>query len=94
MSAALSLPSEVVGHGFITKDGMKMVRSISITLDPFELVKEYGPGAMRYYFLRRVESSRDGDFSNQRFVDIVNADLANSLGNPVVPFNQPGPKEQ
>lgn len=81
MSAGLSLPSKVVGHGFITKNGMKMGKSLGNTLDPFELVEEYGSDAVRYYFLRGVEFGRDGDFSNQRFVDIVNADLANSLGN-------------
>lgn len=81
MSAAMPLPRRVVGHGFITKDGLKMGKSLGNTLDPGQLVDTYGTDAVRYYFLRAVEFGRDGDFSEQRFVDIVNADLANSLGN-------------
>lgn len=81
MSAGFPLPRRVVGHGFITKDGMKMGKSLGNTLDPGDLVDNYGSDAVRYYFLKAVEFGRDGDFSEQRFVDIVNADLANSLGN-------------
>lgn len=81
MSAGLPLPRRVIGHGFITKDGLKMGKSLGNTVDPSELVDTYGADAVRYYFLRAVDFGRDGDFSEQRFVDIVNADLANSLGN-------------
>lgn len=81
MSAGLPLPNRVIGHGFITKDGMKMGKSLGNTLDPNALVETYGSDAVRYYFLRAVDFGRDGDFSEQRFVDVVNADLANSLGN-------------
>lgn len=81
MSAGLPLPRRIVGHGFITKDGMKMGKSLGNTLDPHTLVQTFGADAVRYYFLRGVDFGRDGDFSEQRFIDIVNADLANSLGN-------------
>lgn len=81
MSAGLPLPRRVIGHGFITKDGMKMGKSLGNTLDPNQLVATYGSDAVRYYFLKAVDFGRDGDFAEQRFVDIVNADLANSLGN-------------
>lgn len=81
MSAGLPLPRRIVGHGFITKDGLKMGKSLNNTLDPNALVSAYGSDAVRYFFLRAVDFGRDGDFSEQRFVDIVNADLANSLGN-------------
>lgn len=81
MSAGLTLPKRVIGHGFITKDGMKMGKSLGNTLEPNALVETYGSDAVRYYFLRAVDFGRDGDFSEQRFVEIVNADLANSLGN-------------
>lgn len=81
MSAGLPLPKRVVGHGFITKDGMKMGKSLGNTLDPNQLVETYGSDAVRFYFLKAVDFGRDGDFAEQRFVDIVNADLANSLGN-------------
>lgn len=81
MSAGVELPGKVFGHGFITKDGTKMGKSLGNTVDPRKLVGDYGADAVRYYFLKAVDFGRDGDFSERRFVDVVNADLANSLGN-------------
>ncbi len=81
MSAGLPLPDRVFGHGFLTKDGLKMGKTLGNTIDPFALVKQYGADAVRYFFLKEIEFGRDGDFSESRFVEILNADLANSLGN-------------
>lgn len=81
MSAGLPIPDRVFGHGFLTKDGHKMGKSLGNVLDPFELVDRYGSDAVRYYFLKEIEFGRDGDFNQTRFINIVNADLANDLGN-------------
>ncbi|CAH2064055.1 unnamed protein product [Thlaspi arvense] len=81
MSAGLNLPKMVFGHGFLTKDGMKMGKSLGNTLEPFELVQKFGPDAVRYFFLREVEFGNDGDYSEDRFIKIVNAHLANTIGN-------------
>ncbi|XWS66017.1 hypothetical protein CRYUN_Cryun05aG0164000 [Craigia yunnanensis] len=81
MSAGLSLPKMVFGHGFLTKDGMKMGKSLGNTIEPNELVHKFGPDAVRYFFLREVEFGNDGDYSEDRFVNIVNAHLANTIGN-------------
>jgi methionyl-tRNA synthetase len=81
MSADLSLPKMVFGHGFFTKDGRKMSKSEGNTIDPQALVDRYGAEALRYYFLKSFEFGQDGDFNETRFVEIVNADLANGLGN-------------
>ncbi len=81
MSAQLPLPKQVFGHGFLTKDGRKMGKSLGNTLDPFELVDKYGSDAIRYYFLKEIEVGEDGDFNETRFINTVNADLANDLGN-------------
>ena len=81
MSAGLPLPDRVFGHGFLTKDGQKMGKSLGNTLDPLALVNQYGADAVRFYFLKEIEFGRDGDFSETRFVNVLNADLANDLGN-------------
>lgn len=81
ISADLPLPKKVFGHGFLTKDGEKMGKSLGNTLDPFILVEKYGSDAIRYYFLKEVELGKDGDFNETRFINILNADLANDLGN-------------
>ncbi|ASC69127.1 Methionine--tRNA ligase [Halomicronema hongdechloris C2206] len=81
MSAGLPMPGRVFGHGFLTKDGQKMGKSLGNTLDPFVLVSTYGADAVRYYFLKEIEFGKDGDFSEPRFISVLNADLANDLGN-------------
>jgi len=81
MSAGLPLPGRVFGHGFLTKDGQKMGKSLGNTLDPLALVDQYGADAVRFYFLKEIEFGRDGDFNETRFINVLNADLANDLGN-------------
>jgi methionyl-tRNA synthetase len=81
MSAGLPLPGKVFGHGFLTKDGQKMGKSLGNVIDPVALTQRYGSDAVRYYFLKEIEFGRDGDFNETRFVNILNADLANDLGN-------------
>ena len=81
MSAGFALPGQVFGHGFLTKDGLKMGKSLGNVLDPVALVEAYGSDAVRYYFMREVPFGQDGDFSEERFRNIVNANLANDVGN-------------
>ncbi len=81
MSANLPLPKQIFGHGFLTKDGLKMGKSLGNTLDPVALVQQYGADAIRYYFLKEIDFGRDGDFSEERFINVINANLANDLGN-------------
>jgi methionyl-tRNA synthetase len=81
LSAGMPTPGQVFGHGFLTKDGQKMGKSLGNVIDPVELANRYGSDAIRYYFLKEIEFGRDGDFNEVRFVNILNADLANDLGN-------------
>ena len=81
MSAELPLPIQVFGHGHLTKDNQKMGKTLGNTLDPIDLVNRYGADAVRYYFLKEIEFGRDGDFNEVRFRNVLNADLANDLGN-------------
>lgn len=81
MSAGLPIPQRLFGHGFLTKDGQKMGKTLGNTIDPVALIDRYGSDAVRYYFLKEIEFGRDGDFNETRFINIVNADLANDLGN-------------
>ena len=45
------------------------------------MIKKYRSDPLRYYFLREIPSTADGDFSERRFKELYNADLANGLGN-------------
>jgi len=81
MSAKLLLPKSLVVHGYLTVDGQKMSKTLGNIIDPFEIIKKYGSDALRYYLLREIPSFGDGDFSERRFKELYNADLANGLGN-------------
>ncbi|GLI58657.1 hypothetical protein VaNZ11_000399 [Volvox africanus] len=81
LSAGLPVPQRVYGHGFLTKDGLKMGKALGNTLDPQVLVATYGADAVRLYFMKEIVFGQDGDFSEVRFRDVVNAALANNLGN-------------
>lgn len=81
LSAQLPLPKSIYVHGFITVEGQKMSKTIGNVLDPFALVEKYGVDSLRYYFLREVPTTGDGDFSNHRMDELYSADLANTFGN-------------
>ncbi len=81
MSAGLDVQHRVFAHGFLTVDGQKMSKSLGNVIDPFHLVETFGADAVRYFFLREVSFGNDGDYSNEKLVNRVNADLANNLGN-------------
>lgn len=81
MSAGMPLPRKVFGHGFLTKDGHKMGKTLGNIIDPVELAEKYNPESVKYYFLRDIVFGRDGDFTDEGFVQVLNSDLANNLGN-------------
>ena len=81
LSLNLPLPKTILVHGFITSGGQKMSKSLGNVVDPFELVIKYGADALRYYLLREIPSTKDGDFTIEKFEERYNADLAKGLGN-------------
>ena len=81
LSAGLELPAKVFGHGFLTREGQKMGKSLGNVLDPAQLLDRCGRDAVRWYLLRDIPFGDDGDFQQQRFSDLVNNDLANTIGN-------------
>jgi len=81
MSADLPLPKHICTHGFLTKDGLKMGKSLGNVVEPIPLVEAFGSDAVRYYFGACLSFGEDGDFSYENFIKKVNAALANELGN-------------
>jgi methionyl-tRNA synthetase len=81
LSLGLELPKTIFVHGFITADGQKMSKSLGNVVDPFELVEKYGVDAVRYFLLREIPATEDGDFSYEKFIERYNGDLAKGLGN-------------
>lgn len=81
MSAGLPNSRQIFIHGFITVNGQKMSKSLGNVVSPFELVEKYGADAVRYYLLREIPSTEDGDFTYEKFKQRYNSDLASGLGN-------------
>ncbi|MBA4601235.1 methionine--tRNA ligase [Thermoactinomyces mirandus] len=81
MSLDLPLPKKVFGHGFFQVMGEKMSKSKGNVIDPVPLIDRFGLDSVRYYLLREVPFGTDGVFTPDAFVERVNADLANDLGN-------------
>ncbi|MFH1894315.1 MAG: methionine--tRNA ligase [Patescibacteria group bacterium] len=85
----LKLPKNIFVHGFVTSGDQKMSKSLGNVADPFELVKKYGStsspqagaDAVRYFLLREIPAAEDGDFTEGKFIERYNADLAGGIGN-------------
>ncbi|MBI4991798.1 MAG: methionine--tRNA ligase [Candidatus Harrisonbacteria bacterium] len=81
LSAKLLLPKSIYVHGHILVGGEKMSKTVGNVVDPFGLVQKYGTEAVRYFLLREIPSTDDGDFTYEKFEERYNGDLANGLGN-------------
>lgn len=81
MALDLPLPKKVFAHGWILMKDGKMSKSKGNVVNPVTLIDRYGLDALRYYLLREVPFGSDGVFTPEAFVERVNFDLANDLGN-------------
>lgn len=81
LAAGLPLPERVWAHGFISLAGERFSKSAGVTLQLNEAIARYGPDAFRYYLLRDVPFDGDGSFSWERFAEVYESELANTLGN-------------
>ncbi|MEE3776259.1 methionine--tRNA ligase [Campylobacter sp. CX2-4080-23] len=81
MSLDLPMPVSVAAHGWWTRDGVKMSKSLGNVVNPKEVADAYGIDAFRYFLLREVPFGQDGDFSQKALIDRINSELSNDLGN-------------
>lgn len=81
MALDLPLPKKVFAHGWLLMKDGKMSKSKGNVVDPVTLIDRYGLDALRYYLLREVPFGSDGVFTPEGFVERINFDLANDLGN-------------
>ena len=81
MALDLPLPKQVFGHGWLLVDGGKMSKSKGNVVDPVTLVNSFGVDPVRYYLLKEIPFGSDGLFNNEIFINKINSDLCNDLGN-------------
>jgi len=68
-------------HGYWNSDASKMSKSLGNVIRPLDLKDKYGLDAFRYFLLRDMVFGLDSNFSEEAFVQRLNSDLANDLGN-------------
>ena len=68
-------------HGYWVVDQSKMSKSLGNVVKPLELKDKYGLDPFRYFLLREMVFGLDSNFSEEGFVQRINSDLANDLGN-------------
>ena len=81
MAAELPLPKHLLVHGWIKMGAQKMSKSLGNVIDPVVLHDAYGTDAVRYYLLRRIAITQDGEFSIADLEQCITSELANDLGN-------------
>ncbi|WP_110926070.1 methionine--tRNA ligase [Bacillus massiliglaciei] len=81
MALDIPLPKKVFAHGWLLMKDGKMSKSKGNVVDPVTLIDRYGLDAVRYYLLREVPFGSDGVFTPEGFIERINFDLANDLGN-------------
>jgi len=80
-AAGIPLYRRLNVHGYWSLGGSKMSKSVGNVVEAFQLTDKYGHDAFRYFLLREMNFGLDASFSEEAFVDRLNADLANDLGN-------------
>ena len=81
MSLGLDLPQRLLVHSHWTVDNIKMSKSIGNVVDPNRLVDRYSTDGVRYFLLREGVPHSDGNFSESSMMQLLNLELADTLGN-------------
>ena len=81
MALGLPLPKQVLGHPWLLSGEDKMSKSRGNVLYADELADRFGTDAVRYYLLSQIPFAQDGTITLESFLNLYNADLANTLGN-------------
>ena len=81
MALDIELPKKVFGHGWILFDDDKMSKSKGNIIYPEPIIELYGIDAFKYFLLREFSFGQDGTFTREKFLQRLNSDLANDLGN-------------
>lgn len=81
MALDMPLPEKVFAHGWILFEDDKMSKSKGNVIYPEPIIELYGVDAFKYFLLREFSFGQDGSFSREKFLQRLNSDLANDLGN-------------
>lgn len=75
------IPKRVFGHGWILFADDKMSKSKGNIVYPGQMVDRYGVDTLKYFLLREFSFGQDGSYTHRNFINRINSDLVNDLGN-------------
>lgn len=81
LALGVSLPKQIVAHGWLTLANRKIGKSLGNAVEPTALAKEIGVDGVRYFLFREFVFGLDGEYSEETLYNRVNSDLANDYGN-------------
>lgn len=81
MALGLALPQKLFIHGHWLVEKIKMSKSLGNVIDPLEASRLYTTDGLRYFLLKQGVPSDDSNFSREKALNVVNADLVNNIGN-------------
>jgi methionyl-tRNA synthetase len=74
-------PKALMVHGWWHLSGQKLSKSSGLTVNPLDLVDQFGADALRYFLIREMNVGQDSDFTVELYMNRYRSDLANDLGN-------------
>lgn len=81
IAAGLEPPKSFLVHSHWTVDGVKMSKSVGNVVDPMSKLSDFTSCGLRYFLLREGTNHSDSNYSETKAKNILNAELANTLGN-------------
>ncbi len=80
-ACGIELPKKIHSTGFITLKGDKISKSKSNGFNPLVICDKYGADALRHYMIKEGPIFNDIPFGFDVFLETINSDLCNNLGN-------------
>ncbi|XP_019756667.2 methionine--tRNA ligase, mitochondrial [Dendroctonus ponderosae] len=81
MAAGLEPPRCLLCHSHWTVDSEKMSKSKGNVVNPMEKSDVFTADGLRYFLLREGVNHSDGNYGNKKVIQLLNAELADTLGN-------------
>ncbi len=80
-ACGIEIPKRLHSTGFITLKGDKISKSKSNGFNPLAISDKYGADALRHYLIKEGPIFNDIPFGFDVFLETINSDLCNNLGN-------------
>lgn len=75
------MPDDIISSEYLTLEGRKISTSQNWAIWVKDIVENYNPDSLRYFFIANGPEKRDTDFSWREFVEKNNSELLGAYGN-------------